>query len=597
MATTYTDDQIVSAAQQMKAAGASDAELETAISTMKQAQVNVPPPVDWQNYAKQVALQTAKTGGTMATSLAGAATGAEIGSPGGPIGMGLGTLLGGAYGYYAGKKAMGDNPTLGESVQGGALTAIAPEISPASSMLIRGLKTGATAAGTYAVSDAARQGIDNGKIDVGSTIKNAAQAAIIPSVLGAATATPAPAVSDAMAGKIAAAQAGKRIKLVTAPSAAGNENPLVRTLETFANPTDLDRLASKKNATGGMNVFRNFIGIPSGNDPITLAAIKSRIGDIYNTTYAPVMKAGTGLYDTQFQTDMDNAVSQFSGKSPSYPLQQDNGVEAAANVLRYKPDPKTGQLVPNQTYDTAAALGQIQNLRDGASKAFDAENDQLGHGLTALSKAVESQVERDLTSRGSAGQDMLQQYRQGRVQTAQANFVKDSLTWSDRGIGTINPAKVGAVYQRQQGQGLSGGLEAIGAMAKNQPASMQNPATMTEPGLGMMDSLIGGGIAMGSGLPSLIHGDWQKALAVGGGASVVGGIAMPAMRGMVRSGLLSPWGQAALARPTGASGFLPTPLAIKSIQAALMAKASSDNNAPPGLSQYIAAQQPAGASQ
>lgn len=257
---------------------------------------------------------------------------------------------------------------------------------------------------------------------------------------------------------------------------------------------------------------------------LTEAALDQASKQVALEGYAPVKNFGT------FRLFGNNPISKFGGKLDAIAkkydsLDQTPQIHARINTLR------------ERTLPSEAVIERSKQLRADASDAFRKDNTNYGRALREMATALEDQIERNLP----AGSDILTNFRAARVQLAKNNAVKDMLV--DPNTGLVSSAK--AAKLREHGEKLTGKLETIAKAGSDVfKQATDAPIQGEKPPLNLGDAAyFGGGGAVGGLIGSLFGG--PPGIALG---SLLGTIAVPALRSGARSTVLSKPVQDMLAR-------------------------------------------------
>lgn len=167
-------------------------------------------------------------------------------------------------------------------------------------------------------------------------------------------------------------------------------------------------------------------------------------------------------------------------------------------------------------FPASDAVDAIQVLRDRASAAFAKGDPETGKGLRSLSQVLEDQVERHLERLGRDGEDLLKQFRDGRVLMAKTYTVEKALNPQ---TGSVSAAQLAS--QLAKGKPLTGPLRTAAQFGQAFPAVAK---PLTDSG-----SVRNTDVALGGLAAVMDKSTWP--------------LIYPFARLGVRAGLLSPAGQ------------------------------------------------------
>lgn len=269
--------------------------------------------------------------------------------------------------------------------------------------------------------------------------------------------------------------------------------------------------ASNRNGEVIDNLARKAVGLPE-NAPLTSEAMQGIRRQAYQNGYEPIATLGSMPTDKDYHAAIDAISNKYQGVSRSFPGAVNDDITKLVEPFR----------VGN--FDAGDALKASQFLRDKANAAFRAGNKEEGLAAKGLAKAVEDQIERNLSTVQSGAQttnpvigpngrtvymtgaDMLKNFRDARQLMAKAHTVEDAIV---EGGGTVNPKKL--AQRVQAGKPMSGELEVIGNFANNFPKATQPAQQVAGPGVSKLNGLAalltgGGGMAVGGPVGALVAG-------------------------------------------------------------------------------------------
>lgn len=474
----------------------------------------------------------------------GAAAGAELGAFGGPaapVTIPLGGALGSLAGNYLAQKRQqwtGERKDVdpGELAQSAVVGAI-----PGGSLA----KTGAGAVAREAIKqgvggaagETARTLVDNNDLP---TMRDAAWSSILGALGGAVgehiqqtdpeITAARKAAQNAVAPKQRVLDAARKEGFVVEPSAT---NPSVanKAIESLAGGPSVKQQASHINQGVADAIARRVLDPANPDTELTSQVAQAVRKRAYDTGYLPITGAGVIPTDSQFAGDLNNIVAARTTAARSFPGAVRNDVQQVVDGLKV-----------NQ-FDAGDAIKMTQILRNDASKAFANGDYELGFANRDASKAVESQIERELANRATAGgvntnaygqkiaTGMLQDFRDARILMAQSHDIEDAIR---EGSGSVVPSRLGTKYEKQKP--LSGGLDVLGAFANNFPTMTREASKTPVPGTTVTGNAARVGFAglLGGGAAAASHGNPEATT-----LATAAGLLLPSVRGLVRNLILS----------------------------------------------------------
>lgn len=284
-----------------------------------------------------------------------------------------------------------------------------------------------------------------------------------------------PAAATQLDPRQAAIAAGQKLGYVVPPSeaqggAAGNALEWASDKASLYNSMGLHN----QNLTNALS--RKIVGIPPGQG-ITQDLIDAAKQDTYTQGYGPIKALGTITTGKVYGQALDKVLNDFQGAPGSFPLATKNDVKGLVEAYR----------VPR--FDSAHAVDAIQNLRSEATTNFRTGNENLAQAQQAVAKALENNIELNLSSPNSqAAQsavaqglnpaDILSQFRNSRIQLAKQNVIDKAL---EKGTGSINLQKIGSQLKRNGENYLTGDLSTMGNFAVNAQKVTNVPTAQSIP--------------------------------------------------------------------------------------------------------------------
>ena len=311
---------------------------------------------------------------------------------------------------------------------------------------------------------------------------------------------------------------------VVPPSMRNDSGVMTRLAEGMSGKLKLNQLAGIKNQEVTDKLARQAVGM-APDSPLTSEAMQTIRKQAYQQGYEPVAKIGQMAADADYTKALDAVSKKYTGAAGSF-----------KNAI---PD-EVGKLVDSfrvPGFDAGDALQASQALRDQANAAFRAGDTGTAKAAKDIAKALEDQIERNLSPSGvgsvvhpvtqsngqtvyMTGADMLKGFRDARQLMAKAHTVEDAIR---EGGGKVDARKLGS--RLQSGKYLDKELKTIGQFANNFGDVAGIPKSGAANPITALDTLVYGPAGM-----------------MTGGAA----LAIPAARIGARYGLLSKTGQRAM---------------------------------------------------
>jgi len=307
-----------------------------------------------------------------------------------------------------------------------------------------------------------------------------------------------------------------------------------RLLEGFAGKLTTAQNASARNAEITNALAAKAIGLPDGVQitPEVLKDLRKTAGAAYES----IGNAGTIVPTNKYSQTLDTIAAPFIKTAKSFPDAKPSPVIDLIESLK------------SPSFDSAAAVEKIKQLRTAADDAFRSGNTDVARASKAAAGALEDAVETHLQSIKSP--KLLQDFRDARQFIAKTYTVEKALNPT---TGSIDAKKLGALIKR--GKPLTGELKQAGEFANRFPKAAQ--------------SIEG----MGS-LPQSSPLDWTAAglgsFMAGNPLPMAGVLARPAARKLTLSDLVQnrltvqPSGQNRLAELLQNPAFRALPQAVQS---------------------------------
>lgn len=301
------------------------------------------------------------------------------------------------------------------------------------------------------------------------------------------------------------------------PPSQVNPSTLNRMAEGFAGKLTTAQNASQQNQAITNGIARQALGIPP-ELPLTVDTLKAVRDAASNAGYKPLVAVGDIPADQGYAQALDKIATMYDMGHNGMSTLRNDAVEATL-----KDASKTN-------INSANAVEFLKNLRDNGFSniaSSNAKDKMLGKVQLGIAGSIEDLIDRHLA--GTGQQDLLAAYREARKQIAKSYSVETAL---DKTTGNVQASKLASLFQR--GKPLSDGLDTIGRVGGAFPAATREVKTSL-PQLSPLDyasSIMTASGAVASGHP--------------GGAALA---AVPFMRPLVRSAILSPTFQRTMVQP------------------------------------------------
>jgi hypothetical protein len=265
----------------------------------------------------------------------------------------------------------------------------------------------------------------------------------------------------------------------------GNVRPTAvnRALEQVAGKTELQQIAAARNQQVTDRLSRRALGLAEDAE-LTPASMEAVRRDAATRGYDPVARVGNIPVDNDYLLAMQNIEQRFTGAARSFPGAVPNDVRRIINE----------NLVND--FDSADAIARIRSLRQDASAAYRRGDNNIGQANNAVARALEDQIERNLTNMGQPGAQMLTDFREARRRMAISHTLEEAMR---EGTGSVDARKLAAALNR--GAPLTGDLRTAANFASAfpnvnaaVPGSMGTPGVVNRLGQPGLSSVIGAGI-------------------------------------------------------------------------------------------------------
>ena len=275
------------------------------------------------------------------------------------------------------------------------------------------------------------------------------------------------------------------------PPSVADAGIAARTVEGLGSKARTAEMMAAENRKLFDSLARKAIGLPK-DAPLTPEIVKGTSDAAFEQGYKPIMELGKVGVGKGYRADLINIVKRLEGDN-SFPAAQKP--EVLQEVQKYLYD-ATGR--PLQSFTGKDAVLQARQLRLDAADAFKNGKNALALAQKGIAKALEDNIARNLTARGSNGAAMLKDFTDARVLMAKAHSVEDALVL---GEGSIDAVKILAQASRKK---LTGELATIAKAAK-----VLGPAAAFSKGIpppvNLGDSILmgGAGATAALGFPAL----------------------------------------------------------------------------------------------
>lgn len=293
----------------------------------------------------------------------------------------------------------------------------------------------------------------------GAAVNTAIQSLPMAAGVGLRVARPAlQAVADSAAERAAAlrSQNAAADAGISRASNAGYSTPptngILKMIESMAGEPRTQKARSMRNQPITNGLVRRDVGLPE-NSPITrdaLAGIRREAGQAYEA----VRGIGDITADAEYTKALKGIVSRNEGAEASFPTGKTDPIYKLAEELN------------RPSFTANAAVDKIGLLREQADHAFANRDRRMGRAYRDAANAIEDAIDRHL--QGGATPDLLQQFRNARVQIAKTYAADKAL---NEATGNIDAS----VYARslKAGRPLSGEGLTVAQAARQFPRSMQ----------------------------------------------------------------------------------------------------------------------------
>lgn len=263
-----------------------------------------------------------------------------------------------------------------------------------------------------------------------------------------------------------------------------------RVLEGFSGKITTAQNASAKNQGVTAKLAAEALGLPGDTKitPDVLTTVRKAAGQAYDA----IGGTGTVTPGVAYDAALDAIAAPHLKAAAGFPNAKASPVVDLVESLR------------SPTFDAAAAVAKIKELRSAADDAFRTGNTDIGRASKAAAKALEDVLDTHLQGLGSP--DMLQQFRDARQLIAKTYSVEKAL---NPATGAIDARKLGA--QIKAGKPLSGGLRDAGEFALRFPKAAQTVEGMGSlPQTSPLDWIPAGALSAATSNPLMMAGVFAR---------------------------------------------------------------------------------------
>ena len=360
-------------------------------------------------------------------------------------------------------------------------------------------------------------------------VENATQvaaSALVGSKIPAPTVkNPAPASFGPSASPKAQTLAASQEAGYVVPPSTANPTATNKILEGIAGKLTTAQLASAKNQNTTNSLVKQALGL-NDDAPLTLEAIQA-VRREAGQAYQVVRGAGVMATGPKWNAAISQAQAATKGANRSFPGFADTGIVNRLEALR------------RPFIDADDAVDTIQILRNESDKAGRAGDKYLAKAYRRLATELEDVIDRHFTANGNAG--VVEAIRNARQAIAKTYSVEKAFNQS---TGNVDATKL--ARELAKGKPLSGELKQVAQFGQAFPKAARD-FNESIPGISPLDFYASGGVTALTRQP--------------------GYLVYPFVRQGVRQGLLTPWAQEMLTKPSQGSAFsMGTPNALLTLQ-------------------------------
>lgn len=230
-----------------------------------------------------------------------------------------------------------------------------------------------------------------------------------------------------------------------------------RLIEGFSGKLTTAQNASARNADVTNALAAKAIGLAPDTKltPEVLKDLRKAAGRAYNV----IGKTGTITPSANYTHELDKIAAPFIKASQGFPNAKPSPVIELVESMK------------SPSFDAAAAVEKIGQLRTAADDAFRSGNTDIARASKAIAGILEDTIESHLQSSGS--HSLLQNFRDARKLIAKTYTVEKALNPT---TGSVDAKKLGALIKR--GKPLTDELKQVGDFANRFPKAAQTPEGM-----------------------------------------------------------------------------------------------------------------------
>lgn len=205
-----------------------------------------------------------------------------------------------------------------------------------------------------------------------------------------------------------------------------------RTLEGIGGTARTAQMARAANEQVTNDLAAAALKLPKGT-PLTQDVLNQQAQSVIREGYDPIRQAGTITTGRNYRLDLERIAKKYQPES--FPADTSDKVINRINNLFVR------------EFDANDAVNKISQLRMEAKDAFKPGGDSnYGNALRDLAKALEDNIELNLSKRGKNGVEMLTNFREARTLLAKNHAIENMLVSADS--GGVSAVKAAALLSR-----------------------------------------------------------------------------------------------------------------------------------------------------
>lgn len=281
-------------------------------------------------------------------------------------------------------------------------------------------------------------------------------------------------------------KAAQEVGYVVPPSEVKPDSLTGAMLESTSGKAGTRQGASQINAAITNKLIREDLNIPEGT-PLTLKTLANMRKE-QGQAYEVAKNIGTLTADKPYHQALKNIAEDYAGASQDFPELVKPEVEKLVNGLD-KP-----------TMSSQGVVKQVSNLRSTASELFAKQEYGLGYAYREAADALDDLLERNMEP--ALGQEVMQNYRNARVQIAKIHNAEDALNSVTGNISTSYFGKLAA-----KNKYLTGGMKTAGEFAEAFPHAVKKPEMAGSPNISKLQATASAILGTAGGLATLPKGE------------------------------------------------------------------------------------------